>query len=243
MVIPLPAGEAHLWWARNERGDSGDSDDARLASQRALLSDDEKARADRFVFHRDRKLFTMAHALVRSALSQYADVAPRAWQFVDGTHGRPRIRGPIVDDLDFNLSHASGVAVCLVARGLVLGVDVESLARDAPLDVADRYFAPAEVTALRRLPVEQQPRRFFELWTLKESYIKARGLGLTLPLHSFAFALDGVAAPTISFAPPSEDDPAAWQFALLEPIPQYLMATALRQPASVAARIVVRELP
>jgi 4'-phosphopantetheinyl transferase len=237
-LLSLSSGEAHLWYARTA---AVAADAARLDACRALLADDERARAARFVFDRDRRLFIVAHALVRCTLSRYAPVPPQAWRFAAGSHGRPRISGPLVDDLDFNLSHSAELAACLVARGMVLGVDVECVAREAPLAVADHYFAPAEVAALTELPAAGQPRRFFELWTLKESYIKARGLGLSLPLDRFAFALDDGAAPTISFVPPIEDDPGAWRFSLLEPAPQYLAATALRPPPGVAPRVLVRE--
>jgi 4'-phosphopantetheinyl transferase len=229
---------AELWFTRVEPTVG----EARLNPQRSLLSDEERARATRFVRAGDRVLFTVAHALVRSALSRAAAVAPADWRFQAGAHGRPRIAGPVVDDLDFNLAHSEGIAVCLVARGVALGVDVESLLRAAPLEVAERYFAPAEVAALARLPAARQPRRFFELWTLKEAYVKARGLGLTLPLDGFAFTLADGQPPRISFTGAIDDDARAWQFTQLMPTPQSLAAVALRPPAGERWRVVMREL-
>jgi 4'-phosphopantetheinyl transferase len=234
-LLAVAPDEAHLWYTPTARVSS-----ALLDAQRAILDGDERARADRFVFPRHGAAFTIAHALVRCALSRYAAVAPSHWRFVTNDHGRPRVQSPPLDGLDFNLSHADGIAVVLVGRG-VLGVDVEPLARRAPLEVADRYFAPAEVRALAALPPAERPRRFLEYWTLKESYIKARGLGLALPLDAFAFDLDSGPRPRISFAPAIEDDGARWWFTHVSPTGGDLMAVALRD-APTAVRIVAREL-
>src|SRR5690606_16111721 len=102
------------------------------------------------------------------------------WKFEISRHGRPTIVGENLLNLQFNLSKSSGLVVCAITRDAVVGVDVENIRRRAPVDVADTFFAPGEVAALRALPLEQQPERFFEYWTLKESYIKARGLGLMI---------------------------------------------------------------
>src|SRR5690606_37373778 len=106
---------------------------------------------------------------------------------------------------------------------------VENVRRRAPLDVADTFFAPSEVAALRALPLEQQPQRFFEYWTLKERYIKARGLGLTIPLDQFAFCMEADHPPRIEIDPRQQDDPAAWQFAHVRPTDEHLVALCVRR--------------
>ena len=233
-LLTVAPDELHLWITRSERVPA-----SLLPAYRQLLDDGERARSDRFVFPRHRDAFTIAHALVRCALSRYAAVAPSAWSFATNAHGRPRVRAPSLRELDFNLSHSDGIAVCLVGRG-VLGVDVEHLGRTAPLEIANDWFAAAEARALAELPVTARQRRFYEYWTLKESYIKARGLGLTLPLAAFAFSFDG-ARPRISFAPPIDDDATRWWFTLLEPTVHDLVAVALRD-APVGVRVVAREI-
>jgi 4'-phosphopantetheinyl transferase len=233
-LITVAPDEVHLWITTSERVPP-----SLLTDYRRLLDDGERARADRFVFPHDRDAFTIAHALVRCALSRYAAVAPSAWSFVANAHGRPQVRASSLLELDFNLSHSDGIAVCLVGRG-VLGVDVEHLGRAAPVEIADDWFAPSEARALALLPLAARPRRFYEYWTLKEAYIKARGLGLTLPLDAFAFSFEG-ARPRIAFAPPIDDDAARWWFTLLDVTANDLVAVALRDgPADV--RIVAREL-
>ncbi|MEZ5420293.1 MAG: 4'-phosphopantetheinyl transferase superfamily protein [Vicinamibacterales bacterium] len=150
-----------------------------------LLSNDERARAERFVRPHDRDTYIVAHALVRRALSAHGPTAPAAWRFSTNAHGCPFV----VDDqagtprLEFNLSHTTGLVALAITRGHRVGVDVERADRFAVMDgVAERHFAAAEVRDLLALPAHLRPRAFFEYWTLKEAYIKARGMGLAIPL-------------------------------------------------------------
>ena len=178
----LEDGSVHLW----QTDVLAASDRDLLSSYERLLSKEESARHRRFLRERDRDLFLVAHALVRTTLSRYCPVSPGAWEFEMGERGRPEIAGPVDAGLRFNLSHTPGRAVCAVARDRDVGVDVERLSRvTQPLLIADRFFAPAEIAALRASHESQRRQRFFELWTLKESYIKARGLGLAIPLDQF----------------------------------------------------------
>lgn len=158
----------------------------------ALLDDEELARHERFMFDHSKREFRAAHAMVRTALSMHEPVAPERWRFVKNEFGRPSI-DPVIcaTDLRFNLSHTDGMLCLIVARGREVGADVEDAMRDRrTVEVADRFFAKSEVEALRSLPDAQQNQRFFAYWTLKESYIKARGMGLAIPLDGFAFAIE-----------------------------------------------------
>ena len=156
-------------------------------------------------------------------LSRYEAVSEKEWAFVVGAKGRPEIASP-PSALRFNLSNTSGLVVCAITHGLDVGVDVESLSRPAPIDVADRFFAPSEVRVLRALPPEEQARRFFELWTLKESYAKARGLGLALPLDRYWFTLEPFRQPRLEIDPLLSDNADAWCFAQLQPTSGHLIA-------------------
>jgi 4'-phosphopantetheinyl transferase len=201
--VSLSSDEIHVWWTPLAGGPSDPRERRRHASERG-------------------------RALVRRVLSKYASVAPDDWKFTVGEHGRPRVTS---GDLDFNLAHSATLAIVAVARGTV-GVDVEDLGA-APLDVAQRFFAPSEIAA-----IGDDSRRFYQHWVLKESYGKARGVGLRLPLDRIAFTLDG--PPRISFAPPIDDDPARWWFALVEPTPLHLCAVAWRDPPA-QPRLLVRQ--
>ena len=194
------------------------------------MTPEERDAESRFHFPKHRHIHRVTRALARTVLSGYLGVAPADLRFEPGPWGRPELVAPVKSTLSWNLAHTDGLVVLLVADGCTVGVDVEdAVQRRAPLDVAEHQFAPAEVAELRSLPPTQQPFRFFEYWTLKESYIKARGMGLAIPLADFAFDPAG-AAPTISFHG-IDDDPRDWQFALLRPTATHPLAAAPDQLA------------
>lgn len=217
--VDLVHSDTSAAWAQHE------------AAYRALLSPDERDRMSRLIFERDRRRFLLTRALVRTTLSRYADVPPAGWSFIANVHGRPEIvdRPPGVPDLRFNLSHTDGLIACAVTIGREVGVDVEHIGRRLTHDVAGRFFAPREVSDLKQLSDGEQQRVFFDYWTLKEAYIKARGFGLALPLADFAFQLSPSSSPRISFEPSLEDDPATWQFFQDWPTPQHRLGLAIRR--------------
>ncbi len=196
-----------------------------------LLSPEEHERMARLVFERDRHRFLLTRALVRTMLSRYAKVAPADWQFIANVHGRPEIldRPAGVPDLRFSISHTDGLIACAVTIGREVGVDVEHVGRRLTQDIAARFFAPAEVAHLQSLPDEEQERVFFDYWTLKEAYIKARGFGLALPLGDFAFHFSADGPPSIAFEPSLPDDPATWQFLQDWPSPAHRLGLAIRR--------------
>lgn len=238
-MLELDDGRTDLWYAFP----GGIRNPELLTGYKEILSADEMTRYARFFFDRDRHLYLVAWALVRTTLSRYADVPPEMWTFRTNEYGRPEISGPAgAPPLRFNLSHTRGLAACIVAGEIDVGVDVEDRRRFAHgPDIARRYFSAREVTDFEAVPVESQQETFFEYWTLKEAYIKAVGVGISLGLDRFSFDIDRSGAPigdaerrapTISFAPDLDDDPAAWQFAQFEPTPHHAMAAAIRRGAA-----------
>jgi len=168
-------------------------------------------------------------------LSTFADVKPADWPLAIDDHGRPHLasRPSGTPDLRFNLSHTPGLVACAVTVGREVGVDVEHIGRQLVHDnIPERFFSAREVAALRARPDAEQRVVFFDYWTLKESYIKARGLGLALPLGQFSFICAPGHAPTIEFAPELHDDPASWQFAQFWPTAEHRMAVAVRRTGS-----------
>jgi 4'-phosphopantetheinyl transferase len=217
-------GIVDLWYYFYE----GMHDAKLLAAQEALMAPDERARYTRFHFERDRRQFLATRGLVRSVLSCYAAVAPADWHFAVGEHGKPRIGSPAVTPpIHFNLANTPGLVVCVVSVAHErVGVDAERIDREVESSgLADRYFSPAEVRAMRALPVFEQPRRFFAYWTLKESYLKARGLGLALPLDQFSFLINDTVS--IAFDARLTDDALRWRFALIDAPPRHLIAVAV----------------
>ncbi len=189
------------------------ADPVLLERYRRLLTDAERAQQARFHFESDRHRYLVTRALLRTTLSRYADVAPEDWTFVANAYGRPAIANAGIAGLTFNLSHSRKLVALAIARGCELGIDTEdTLTRTPPLEIADRFFAPEEVASLRALPEEQRLQRFFQHWTLKESYIKARGRGLSLPLDQFAFHFAHPEQVRLTVQPRMEDAADNWEF-------------------------------
>jgi 4'-phosphopantetheinyl transferase len=218
---------------------------ARLPNYRTLLSDDERTREARFYFDADKERFVIGRALTRLQLSRFLGGDPRSWPLVTNRYGRPELATPA--PIGFNVSHTQGLVACAVAGTTDVGVDVEFIDRRLTHDVADRFFAPSEVADLRRLDPDEQARVFFDYWTLKEAYIKARGMGLALPLAHFAFSLRPPDLPTIRFDAQIDDDASAWQFAQSWPTGRHRLGLAVRRPPGrdleVRIRAVVPSVP
>ena len=210
----------------------------RLLTLRSLLSDDERGRAARFALESDATAYVLSHALLRTVLSRYAAVPPAAWSFVANPHGRPEIAASGPARLRFNLSHTAGCAVVAVARDRDVGVDVEALSR-RPVSpgIAARYFAPSEQAAVRDAAPTVRDRVVLEIWTLKEAYIKARGIGLSLGLQQFTCCRGYSRVATLT-CEPAIDDGERWHLEQFAPSPLHVGAVAVaRTPAE---RIAVR---
>jgi 4'-phosphopantetheinyl transferase len=207
----LDSGQIHLWLAW-----LGEITDWRqLAEYRSLLSEEESDRQARFHLYRDRHRYLVTRAMQRTVLSRYVDIAPNALRFTVNDYGRPSIalEHARTTGIEFNLSHTDGLVVMGVARARAIGVDVENVrTREVDIGVAERYFATEEVAELRTLPGQRQKERFFEYWTLKESYIKARGLGLAIPLDRFALHLGDPNRIRLTIAASLQDSAANWAF-------------------------------
>jgi 4'-phosphopantetheinyl transferase len=267
--LPLSPGRVDLWFASVETAVARD----RIAVYRRALPADEVARADRYRQEKDRNCCLVARALVRTVLSDYSGHDPAVWTFRYNAHGKPSIAQPAGLSLEFNVSHTSGLVICGVTSAGELGVDVEHLSRagkgdrhllpERPfgcfaqkvpvpfcpscLDLARRFFAAPEIAFLEQAPPERQPGLFLEFWTLKEAYIKARGLGLSMPLADFAFTLAGPQPPAapqppvIRFLRGGSGEAGEWRFAQFRLCGDYQAAVALRPPGGEDLSVRVQE--
>jgi 4'-phosphopantetheinyl transferase len=181
-----------------------------LAAYERLLSAAERERQRRLLLAEHRHEYLIAHALLRATLSKYDATPPADWRFATNAYGRPVIEPP--SPLRFNLAHHPTLVVCAVTLEAEIGVDVEPLERAATiLSVADDVFTPSERAELQALPPAASRERAVLLWTLKEAYVKARGLGLTLPLDGFGFSFDDGEL-GVRFGPAFDDRPERWAF-------------------------------
>lgn len=224
--VQLSAGEAHVWLA------SVDVTPEKLAPLRALLNDEERARADRFLQPQHRVRSAAARGILRRLLGRYLEVEPGSVEFQTNAFGKPSLAGPAADhDLRFNLSHSHGLALFAFARGRELGVDLEKIRPAfATLKIADRFFAPAEAARLRTLSPEEQPSAFFQCWSRKEAYIKARGDGLHRRLDSFEVAFGSGVTPALLHSDDEPDAPARWRMFDLNTVEDFAGAMAIEQP-------------
>ncbi|WP_278044718.1 4'-phosphopantetheinyl transferase family protein [Shewanella maritima] len=169
-----------------------------------LLSDDELAKVERIRSSERREKSLWVRALVRILLSRHSDIAPQQWRFEYGKHGKPRLTDAQFkhSGISFNLSHSGDWFMIAIAcmnnpnqlassgdcQPIMLGADIERLRSRTDIHaILNNYFSELEITQLQQLPESEQRQRFFDLWALKESFIKAEGSGLALSLKSFAF--------------------------------------------------------
>jgi 4'-phosphopantetheinyl transferase len=179
------------------------------------LTEPEKSRYYRYQFDRHRKQFLLGRILIRTALSRYdSAIEPANWRFIQNEYGKPAIHPQQQSKpLYFNLSHSGGRLVLAVACFPDIGVDVECSDKSRRLEaIAGRYFSSKECKSLLEMPKEQQQSRFYDLWTLKEAYIKACGLGLAIPLQHFSYSFSDIGKLAIEFDAQREDDIKAWRF-------------------------------
>jgi 4'-phosphopantetheinyl transferase len=207
----------HLHWIEVP----SDGYEALLSRVGGMLSAEERARANRFRFERDRVLFATAHAFLRTLLPRYTD---SELAFVELEKGKPELRDRSVR---FNLSHTPGLVLVGITSTADLGVDVEQINERDLEGLAKRVYTEREVSTWKR-----DPEWFFDRWTLKEAYIKARGEGMSLDLQAFGFAEDG---PHLECAP-EFDDAAGWQFTSFAPTREHRAAAAIRIAAGSPVR-------
>jgi 4'-phosphopantetheinyl transferase len=227
--LKLARNEVHVWLAFDRETRFAPA----MEASASWLSPDECARHARLQAPGLQEQYLLTRALQRSVLSRYVPgIAPREWRFVAGEHGKPSLDPQFAkQELHFNLAHTAGLVAMAVARSPELGIDVENLTtRTAPLRLATRFFSAAEAAALAALPEAAQTARFFALWTLKEAWLKATGLGLAAGLANASFTLD--AAHALVRFELAADEAARWKFWQEAPSADHCLAVALRSAGS-----------
>ncbi len=236
--LKLSSKQVHLWTCKP----SEISDPDLLHKYHALMNNKERHRYHRFHFEKDRHRHLVTRALIKTSLSQYQPhIPPQAWQFNHNDFGKPSISTPIPQSIEFNISHSKEFIVIAIAQGSAIGVDIECITQRNNIEgLIDRCFNTDEKTYILANDQAYLQERFFQLWTLKESYIKAYGKGLSINLKDIHFKIHDDKV-TIGFSGKHTDTPKHWAFHSVQPHADYQLAITLRQCASLATSIKVIE--
>ena len=214
--------------------DAWRSDPDRSRRGLAWLTAPERVRYARFVHDDDRWMFLVGRVMARALVGRALGCAPTAWRWREGPHGRPEIDEPGVT-WRFNVAHSAGLVACALSDGHDVGVDVEDLERRGiSPGFARRYLSPGEVADVDAQPADVRQARLLTYWTLKEAYLKARGLGVSVPLAEIEFALEP-SGPRVGFLGTLAGTATDWHFQLARPTPRHLMAVALHGTSRVLA--------
>ena len=217
--------EHHVWLVNPDDISSENS----LAACRSVLSEDETERQQRFHFAADQHRYLVSHALVRRVLSHYGDVLPADWNFSTGDFGRPEITNPGVPALRFNLTHTPQLTACIVTLSVDCGIDAEQLnPRHNPDGIAKRMFSDAEYRALQQYSGQSYLEQFYRRWTLREAYVKARGIGISFHTQKLEFTLHGESTASVVFDCDINDQADAWQFCFIDTGSEHITAVAVR---------------
>jgi len=221
--IPVKSSGVDVWRV------SLDAEKNSLDSLQQILSEDELIKATRLKSLKTRNHCIASRGFLRLIVAPYLDVKPTELRFQYGPHGKPALAEKFLNSgICFNVSHSHGLALYAVASGSMVGVDIEKILPDlAYAQMAARYFSPKEMETLQKLPPDQQREGFFNCWTRKEAYLKARGYGLDFPPDRFSVSLVP-GEPTVLLDHTSDPrEVSMWSIEDLDPGPGYSAGLAV----------------
>jgi len=219
----LENDEVHVWRA------SLALTTPRIQSLLQTLSPEERRRAERFRFQKHLRCYIVARGLLRTILGGYLGLEPYELEFCYNSYGKPALTKTFGGEtFRFNLSHSYDIALYTIANRREVGVDIERIRLDfAYEEIAEKFFSPREIAALRALSPSMRQEAFFACWTRKEAYIKARGEGLTLRLDQFDVTLAPGEPALLLGANGDQQEASRWSLRMLTPGPGYVAALAV----------------
>ncbi len=234
----LTPAEVHLWYLDPD----STAYDALVETFVRVLSASEQSQYRRFHFPADARRYLVSHAMVRYVLSRYAEIMPAEWHFSATDRGKPLITNPGLESLKFNLTHTQGLAACVVSLDRNCGIDAEHLqARHNPVSVAKRMFSPVEYTALNKLKDTEQLDYFYRHWTLREAYVKAKGVGLSFPTNKIEFSVHSNTDIKLGFDASIKDQNENWMLRLWQIGAEHILAVAVAPQKQVVTESILRE--
>ena len=230
----IASNEIHLWHARDDQI----IDPYLIDLYYRLMNEKERTQQKRFHFEKHKHQYLVTRALVRSVLSLYDDaILPEDWEFKKNAYGKPYIDNANTRlPLCFNISHTENLIVLAVTLNCDLGVDVEYLPRFSRIEgIVESFFSPSEILSFKDLPKEKNQQHFFNLWTLKEAYIKACGKGLSIPLNDFSYDFSDAGKINITFNDSTDDSTEAWHFWQAQPTQEHKLSLAIKKPVETVS--------
>ena len=220
--LTLPGDEVHLWRVDLEAV-------GQASEWERLLSPDEQARAARFRSPLDQHRYATTRGVLRRILAGYLEVDASGLTFSYSEKEKPSLAGALSSAINFNVSHSGGVSLLAFTRGREIGVDVEQIRRDFDLEaIARRFFSEHERQEMFALPTEERFEAFYRCWTRKESYIKATGEGLSLPLHQFDVSIAPGGCDALIATRPDAAEVSKWSMREIPAGPGYAAALCVR---------------
>ncbi|WP_400077176.1 4'-phosphopantetheinyl transferase family protein [Winogradskyella sp. R77965] len=216
-LIELKPNTIHIWSINFVVNDDG------YQRYFSFLSEDEKERASRFKFYKDRRCYVVVKGVLRLLSGVYLNKDPKKIEFNYGKYGKPKFRHKT--NLNFNVSHSGDMAIIGFVYDHTIGIDIEKIKDDFDtFEIASNFFSKVEITALKKIPKPEQYRAFYRCWTRKEAFIKAKGSGLSFPLDEFAVSLDSDLDANVLWTKWNTAEKHQWQLTSFVPSKGYIAA-------------------
>lgn len=224
--LTLSSNEVQVWRA------SLAQPEATIAGLWKLLTPDERQRAQRYVRKESQQQFVVARGILRQILALYTKLSPAALTLTSNRYGRPSLPSDLNPaQLNFNLSHSGNLVLYAFSRGRAVGIDIETVRKEiATLAIAENFFSPDEVTALKAVSEDMHTVAFFNCWTRKEAFIKALGEGLSHPLQNFSVSLAPHEEAALLSVRGDQRAAARWKMHALEPGIGYVASVIAENP-------------
>ena len=230
-MLSLSREEIHLWRIDQQHF----SLDSLKKDYLHWLGAEEQGRYQRYYFDQHRQQFLLTRIMTSLILSRYIrNAQAKSLCFISNEFGKPALApGQADQPLFFNLSHSGSCLVVAVSRHEDIGIDIEKMKPGRRFGkIAARFFSSSEARELSSMDASLRADRFYRLWTLKEAYIKACGMGLVIPLNDFSFSFPQSGSISVAFDVKRDDDPEQWQFWQIDAGPEFRLALALKSSSN-----------